>query len=184
MAEETKDPPTEKPAKPAVSAPVTPPSEKEIDSPSWLTLGFLGAIFVVTAGSWGAARFACNMHPPESRGAPKAATEKLIQTPKDAAIEFVQRLRSSDFDGALEVSGGDLQNEVRVSKAECDAHANECARKREAAAGRLTTAVLLRQDAARAEARVTTMLKGQTETYEIGLGREGAVWKAVAKKAL
>lgn len=182
MAEETKPPSTEKPV--TKPAPVVVPSEDEINSPDWLTLGFLGAIFVVTAGSWGAARFACNMHPPESHAAPKTTTERLIQTPKDAAIEFIQRFRSSDFDGALDVSAGDLQSEVRASKAECDSHANDCARKREAAAGRLTTAILVSQDAAHADARVTTTLKGQTEAYEVAVSREGTVWKAVAKKPL
>lgn len=157
------------------------PSERQIDSPNALTLALLGAIFVVTATTWGAARFACNMHPPESRPAPKLPTERLIQTPKDAAIEFIQRFRSSDYDGALEASTGDLQQEIQRLKADCDAKANECARSREAAAGRLTTAVLLRQDASRADADVTTMLKGQTEKYRVVVAHEGAVWKAVSK---
>lgn len=160
------------------------PSEQEIDSPNRLTLLLLGAVFAVTTATWASARFACNMHPPESRSAPKLPTEKLIQTPKDAALELVQRLRSSDFDGALESSTGELRAEVRKLKDACDARANECAREREAAAGRLTTAVLLRQDESRAEAEVTTMLKGQTEKYRVTIVREGTVWKAASRTAL
>lgn len=159
------------------------PSERKIDSPNVLTLALLGAVFIVTATTWGAARFACNMHPPESRGAPKQPTVRLIQTPKDAAIEFIQRLRSSDYDGALEASTGELQQEVQRLKAGCDAKPNECARSREAAAGRLTTAVLLRQDGARADADVTTTLKGQTEKYRVAVVQEGTVWKVASKTA-
>lgn len=160
------------------------PSEREIDSPNLLTLWLLGAVFVVTAGTWGAARFACNMHPPESRPAPKVATDRLLLTPKDAAVEFVQRLRSSDYDGALETCAGEAAQEVMKLKAECATNANDCARRREAAAGRLTTAVVLRQDDARADTRVTTQLKGTTETYAVSVAKDGPVWKAVAKTAL
>jgi hypothetical protein len=158
------------------------PSEDEIDSPDRKTLTLLFVIFAVTTVSWGAARFACNMHPPESRGAPKQATAQLILNPKDAAIEFIQRLRSMDYAGALEVATGDeLTAELTKEKTSCAAKANECAREREASAGRLTTAVVLVQDGFFADARVTTTLKGVKETYRVRLRRDGNVWKAVSK---
>jgi hypothetical protein len=163
--------------------PPRPPTEDEIDSPDRKTLFLLFVVFAVTVGSWGAARFACNMHPPESRGAPKLQTDRLLTSAKDAAIEFVQRLRSADYDGALETCTGELVGEVSRAKAECASHANECARQREASAGRLTTAVVLEQDGFFANARVTTLLKGTKETYKIGLRREGAIWKAASKSA-
>jgi hypothetical protein len=168
------------PAKPR-SAPAAPPTEDEIDSPARKTLFLLFVIFAVTVGSWGAARFACNMHPPESHGAPKIATERLLTTAKDAAIEFVQRFRSADYEGALETVSGDLIPEVTRSKEDCARRANECAREREAAAGRLTTAVVLKQDGFFANTRVTTVLKGTTETYLINVRRDGMLWKAVSK---
>ena len=168
------------PAKARVgAAPI--PSEDELDSPDRKTLTLLFVIFAVTTISWGAARFACNMHPPESRGAPKQATNQLILNPKDAAIEFIQRLRSMDYAGALEVASGDLTTELNKAKADCAAKANECAREREASAGRLTTAVVLVQDGFFADARVTTVLKGVKETYRVRLRRDGQLWKAVSK---
>jgi len=157
------------------------PSETEINSPDVKTLILLAVVFALTVSSWGAARFACNMHPPESRAAPKLTTEKLITTAKDAAIEFVQRWRSADYAGAIEVSSGDVKAEMEKANAECQKNANECARKREAEAGRLTTAVVIRQDGFNAEARVTTQLKDKTDVYIVVLQRDAMLWKAAIK---
>jgi hypothetical protein len=169
------------PQKPKKAEPVRPPSEDEIDSPDRTTLILLFVIFVVTVSSWGAARFACNMHPPQSRPAPKLTTNQLIGTAKDGAIEFVQRWRSADYSGALEIAAGDLVAEMQKLQNDCQARANECAREREAAAGRLTTAVVLNMNSFKADARVTTTLKGVTETYRVVMAREGALWKAGSK---
>jgi hypothetical protein len=162
--------------------PATVPSEMEINSPDRRSLVALFVIFAVTAACWGSARFACNMHPPESRAAPKLTTDRLILTPKDAAIEYVQRWRSYDYEGALAtVTGDDLTTELGKAKTDCATTANECARQREASAGRLTTAVVLAQDGFVADARATTTLKGQKETYRLKLRREGAMWKVFSK---
>jgi hypothetical protein len=178
---------SEKPA-PAKAAPQeasraqVPPSEAAIDSPQWKTLFLMFVVFAVTAGSWGAARFACNMHPPESRGAPKLPTERFMTTAKDAGIELVQRWRSYDFTGAMEIASGDLVQELGKEKSDCEAQANECARKREASAGRLTTAVTLAQDGFNADVRVTTVLKGKTEVYRLRTARrESMLWHVVSK---
>jgi hypothetical protein len=157
------------------------PSEAELNSPDRKTLILLAVVFALTVSSWGAARFACNMHPPESRGAPKLTTDKLITTAKDAAIEFVQRWRSADYAGAIEVSEGELKAEMEKAKADCQKNANECARKHEAEAGRLTTAVVLRQDGFNAEAKVTTELRGKTDVYVLVLQRDAMLWKAASK---
>lgn len=178
---------SEKPA-PATAAPKErpkapePPSEAAIDSPQWKTIFLMFVVFAVTVGSWGAARFACNMHPPESRGAPKLPTERLMTTAKDAGIEFVQRWRSYDFSGALELASGDLVQDLTKEKSDCEAKANECARQREASAGRLTTAVTLAQDGFNADVRVTTVLKGKTEIYRLRASRrETMLWHVVSK---
>ncbi len=176
--------PEEAPAKARPAAPAAIPSEAEINSPDRKSLIALFVIFAVTTMSWGAARFACNMHPPESHAAPKLATDRLLLSAKDAAIEFVQRWRSMDYAGALEtVSGDDLTAELSKAKADCAAKANECARQREASAGRLTTAVVLAQDGFVADTKVTTALKGTKETYRVRVKRDGQLWKAVSKSA-
>jgi hypothetical protein len=182
MAEASEKKEPEKPPTPA-SKPKAPefPSEAEINSPDSKTLTLLFVVFALTVSSWGAARFACNMHPPESRGAPKLTTDKLISTAKDAAIEFVQRWRSADYAGAIDVSAGEVLAEMEKAKAECQKNANECARKHEAEAGRLTTAVVLRQDGFNAEAKVTTQLKDKKDTYMVVLQRDNMVWKAAMK---
>ncbi|HVU05541.1 MAG TPA: hypothetical protein VHE30_27525 [Polyangiaceae bacterium] len=159
-----------------------PPTEEEIDSPDQKTLTLLFVLFAVTVGSWGAARFACNMHPPESRSAPKVPTERLLTTAKDGAIEFIQRYRSSDFDGALQCATGDLVAQVTQKKEDCDKRANECAREREAQAGRLTTAVVDKEDGFVGDAHVTTALKGETEKWHVIMKRDGVgmYWKAAS----
>jgi hypothetical protein len=176
--------PENPPAKARVAPAILVPSEEEIDSPDRKVLIALFVIFAVTAVSWGAARFACNMHPPESRAAPKLPTDRLILSAKDAALEFVQRWRSMDYTGALETaSGEELVAELQKAKAACASKANECAREREAAAGRLTTAAVLAQDGFVADARVTTVLKGTKETYRVRVRRDGSsgAWKVISK---
>ncbi|HEX4339472.1 MAG TPA: hypothetical protein VH062_26380 [Polyangiaceae bacterium] len=173
--------PEQAPRKERAAAPAI-PSESEIDSPDRRALIGLFVVFVVTTLSWGAARFACNMHPPESRGAPKLSTDRLLLSPKDASIEFVQRWRSMDYEGALgTVSGEGLTAELNKAKADCAAKANDCARQREASAGRLTSSVVLAQDGFVADARVTTVLKGTKEVYRVRVKRDGPLWKAVSK---
>jgi hypothetical protein len=160
-----------------------PPSEDEIDVPDWRTLTLLGALFAVTAGSWGAARFSCNMHPPQSAPPPKLTIDRLAANPKDAAIEFLQRARSNDYDGALELALRDARTDLEASRAACQKTAAECARKREAMAGLLTTAVLERQDASTAEATATTHFKGEKKSFKVRLARDGSIWKVVGYTA-
>lgn len=185
MAEDSEKEPVEAAGSPARAKGQYPDllSEAEIDSPDQKTLVLLFVVFALTVCSWGAARFACNMHPPESRAAPKLTTDKLITSAKDGAIEFVQRWRSGDYAGAAEVAIGEVKAEMEKAAAECQKTANECARKREAEAGRLTTAVVLRQDGFAAEAKVTTELKGKTDRYVLVLQRDGMLWKASSKTA-
>jgi hypothetical protein len=176
--------PENAPAKSRVAPATLVPSEDEIDSPDRKVLIALFVIFAVSTVSWGAARFACNMHPPESRAAPKLPTDRLILSAKDAAIEFVQRWRSMDYSGALETASGDeVVADRKKAQAACASKANECAREREAAAGRLTTAVVLAQDGFVADARVVTVLKGAKETYRVRVRRDagGGAWKVVSK---
>ncbi|HEX3594192.1 MAG TPA: hypothetical protein VHU80_03795 [Polyangiaceae bacterium] len=176
--------PNPAPTREQASAPATIPSEAEINSPDKKSLIALFVVFAVTTASWGAARFACNMHPPESHAAPKLSTDRLLLTAKDAAIEYVQRWRSMDYEGALAtVSGEPLTTELTKAKADCAAKANECARQREASAGRLTSAVVLAQDGFVADTRVTTVLKGTKEVYRVRVRRDGPLWKAVSKSS-
>jgi hypothetical protein len=180
MADEAKDEPRPPQTREKVAAQVA-PTEEEIDSPDRKTLVLLSVVFVVTAVCWGSARFACNMHPPESRSAPKLPTERLIATPKDAAIEFVQRWRSNDIDGALEIATGPAAAELATDKAACTANANQCARDREAAAGRVTSGQLIGQDGFNGDVRVTTELKGKKETYRVRVHREDTGFKVLTK---
>jgi len=180
-AAKAKPPASEGPKAPTAKKPANlPPSESEINSPEWKTLVLLFALFAVTVCSWGAARFSCNMHPPESKPPPKLSTASLAANPKDAAIEFIQRARSNDFDGALELASRDARSDLETSRAECQKNAADCARKREAMAGLLTTAIVERQDASTADAEATTYFKGEKKNFRVKLVRDGTIWKVVA----
>jgi hypothetical protein len=167
------------PALPRVARPEL--TEEQINSPSRTALVPLYVVFAVTLMSWGAARFACNMHPPESRPPPKLSIDRLAATPKDAAIEAVQRWESHDYDGALQIAAGSAAAELEKARADCQAHANECARQREASAGLLTMAEVLRNDGSNADAHVTTLFKGQKKEFKVSLSRSGMLWKIVSR---
>jgi hypothetical protein len=167
----------------AKKAPQTPPSERDINSPDWRALTLLFVIFGVTASSWGAARFACNMHPPESKPPPKLTTAQLAANPKDAAIEFIQRARSKDYDGALELALKDARTDLAVESTKCAKNAADCARQREAMAGLLTNAVVEHQDGMTADALATTYFKGEKKTFRVKLARDATVWKVVSYSA-
>lgn len=170
------------PPKAKTTAPA-PPSEDEIDSPDWKTLTLLFVIFAVTVSSWGAARFACNMHPPESKPPPKLTTDRLAASPKDAAIEFIQRARSKDYDGALELALKDARTDLAVESTKCAKNAAECARSREAMAGLLTTAIVERQDGPTADAVATTYFKGEKKNFRVKLVRDSTIWKVTSYSA-
>ena len=185
MADETQgateapapDPAPPPPAPKAPPSPARPPTEAEIDSPDRRTLGLLGAVLLVTVASWGSARFSCNMHPPESKPPPKLGIERLTATAKDAAIEFVQRWQSSDYDGALEIAAGEAEADMGRQKAACAADASACARRREAAAGLMTVVTVVHNTGFVAQAKATTHLKGQTHSYAVTLARNAMLWK-------
>jgi hypothetical protein len=164
----------------AKKAPPTPPSESEINSPDWRTLTLMFVIFAVTVSSWGAARFACNMHPPESKPPPKLTTDRLAANPKDAAIEFIQRARGNDIEGALELALRDARTDLEAQRATCEKNAADCARKKEAMAGLLTTAVVEQQDGMSADAVATTYFKGEKKNFRVKLARDATIWKVVS----
>lgn len=161
------------------------PTERELNSPDRLTLVLLASVFSVTLFSWGAARFACNLHPPESRPPAALPTEKLSATPKDAAVELQQRSRTLDFKGALELAKGPLASEIAEERKSCESQGAECETKRRTLASQvLTTAVVISQDADSAEVRVTNHVGDAQEVYRLKLEREGPIWKGTERQRI
>jgi hypothetical protein len=158
-------------------------SEKEIDSPSLLTLGMLGSVALATITMWGAAKFACNAHPPETRKPRQVATAELARDPKGAAFEMQQRWSSYDFDGALQLASGAVAADIKRDQQTCAARKSECdQKKQELAKQPLTLAALLERDPQRARVHVTTLggLHGRKD-WLAEVTPEGGIWKVVSR---
>lgn len=153
--------------------------ESEVPVPDRQTLGMLGVIAASTVVMWGAAKFACNAHPPESKKPREVGTVELASTPKDAAIEMIQRLASYEFDRALELADTEPAQEVERQLRACESNGKEaCDAKRKQAAGKvLTTAEVLTSSASAAKARVTTTGPDGTRVYSVDLVNAPPIWK-------
>jgi len=158
--------------------------ETEVPVPDRQTLGMLGVIALSTVVMWGAAKFACNAHPPESKKPREVGTVELASTPKDAAIEMVHRLASLEFDRALELADTEPAQEVERQLRACESAGKEaCDAKREQAAGKvLTTAEVLSSSGNSAKARVTTTGPEGTRVYAVDLVNSPPIWKVTRLK--
>ncbi len=158
--------------------------EAEVPVPDRQTLGMLGVIALSTVVMWGAAKFACNAHPPESKKPREVGTVELASTPKDAAIEMVHRLASLEFDRALELADTEPAQEVERQLRACESNGKEaCDAKREQAAGKvLTTAEVLSSSSNTAKARVTTTGPEGTRVYAVDLVSAPPIWKVTRLK--
>jgi hypothetical protein len=159
-----------------------PPTETEIDSPDRRALTLLAVVFVMTAGSVGSARLACNYHPPESHSPPVLSTDKLAKTPKDAAMELFHRWATKNYDLARELAKGSLLEQLESEAKQCEKDASQCASERKRLTKEVvTSAVLLESGADSAVARVTSVVLGKVSHYRVDLVRDGPIWKGTKR---
>ena len=157
-------------------------SEARIDSPKKQTLYMLGAVAAATVVLWGAARFACNAHPPESRKARSAPISVVARQPKGAAIELQQRWATYDCPAALEFAKGEVQQQLYKDQQECEADFSACESRRAKLVGKVTSlGEVLSRDARSAKVRVQTTADGETKTYLLELTQDGMLWKVVKR---
>jgi hypothetical protein len=160
--------------------PPLPRTESEIDAPDRVTLLMLGVMGFMTIVLWAFAKGGCNYHPPRETRRPRAVkTEELARDPKGAALEMQQRLVQYDFDGALELTGGAAEKDVKQRKADCAAKAAACAENRKKNERVATSAMLLERDMASATVRATSTDPAK-QTNILRLERSGAMWKVVS----
>lgn len=183
-APDSADEPRERrPVKKKKPKPPIPTDEREIDAPDKLTLSMLGVMGIVTLALWVFARAACNYHPPRETRRPRAVKlEELAREPKDAAMEQQLRFAHYDFDGALQLTSGAAAEDVQKAKADCAAHAQDCAMKRKQAEKSVeATAALLERSATDATVRVTTLRGGAKEVSLTKLSKQGPIWKVISR---
>ncbi|MBN2192327.1 MAG: hypothetical protein JW751_05885 [Polyangiaceae bacterium] len=153
--------------------------ESDVPAPDVQTLGMLGVVALSTLVMWGAAKFACNAHPPESKKPREVGTVELASTPKDAAIELVQRLASHEYDRAAELADTEPAQEIEKQMRQCESNGKaSCDARRSKVAGKvLTTAELLTITNSAARARVTTTGPEGTRVYAVELVNAPPIWK-------
>ncbi|HEY2405556.1 MAG TPA: hypothetical protein VGI10_06125 [Polyangiaceae bacterium] len=160
--------------------PPLPRTEEEINSPTRQTLGMLGILGGMTLVMWALAHGACNYHPPKETRNPRAVgTPELASDPKNAAIEFQQRLLTHNFDGALELASGAEVAEVQKAKAACNAQCLQDRSKLEKTV--FTSAALIARNPLVAVARATSVGSSQSGPYEMNLEHVGQLWKVSAR---
>jgi hypothetical protein len=153
-------------------------SEAEINVPDRQTLGFLGAMVIMTLFLWGFARAACNAHPPRETRRPRVVkTEELVRDPKSAAVELFQRLGHANFKSATELVTPEAAAAVERERQACESNAAACAERRKDQQKVLSTGALLERAQSGATVRVESHVAGAEKTYLVRLERQGATWK-------
>ncbi len=162
---------------------VRPLTEAEINTPDMQTLIMLGVLAATTIVLWVFAHAGCNYHPPrETRRQRDVTTADLTREPKDAAIEFQQRLLTLNYVGALEIVAGPLVQTVKEQQAPCQADRAGCDAKRLKLQNAVTAGVVLSRTPVSAKVRVTTFhLPGGDQSFLTLVERDGATWKVTAR---
>jgi hypothetical protein len=145
----------------------------------------LGAVAAATVLMWGAARFACNAHPPASKKPRHVTTGELAKTPKGAAIELQQRWIGHQYAAALELAKGEVAKQIQEELEACEADIAACDKKRDQVAGKLRSMADLVSRAGRsAKVRVRTSIAGEApQTYLLEVESAGDWWRAVKRTA-
>lgn len=159
-----------------------PLTEAEINVPDIQTLIMLGVLTVTSITMWAFAHAGCNYHPPRETRRPRdVTTAELVREPKDAGIEFQQRLLTLNYKGAAEIAAGAAADEVKKEQQSCAANAAECARRKTAAASAISAAVMLERGPTSAKLRVTTYsLPGGNRSFLTLVERDASGWKVTA----
>jgi len=153
-----------------------PRTERELNSPSPLTLRLLGVIFLATFLPWVAAKVACNVREAPLRQPPELPVDVLARQPKDAALELQQRAASGHYREAAELAKGDAAQELLAADARCQTDPEPCAALRAQAKEVATRAVLVGRGPLLAEARAESQVGGKTERYVMRLEADGNRW--------
>jgi hypothetical protein len=159
-------------------------AESQIDAPRKQTLYLLGAVAGATVIMWGAARFACNAHAPISMRPHVATIDQLARTPKGAAIELEQRWATNDFAAALELTKGELHQQVMQEQQRCEADLSWCDAQREQVAGKvISMGEVLSRGPRSAKVRVRTTIGTKTTSHLLELEPNLRMWKVVKRTA-
>jgi hypothetical protein len=159
-----------------------PRTERELNSPSPLTMGLLGVVFLATFFPWVAAKLACNGREPPPRSPPELTLDVLARQPKDAALELQQRVATGHYREAAELARGDAARELQEAEARCQSDPKPCEALRASSRAVTTRAVLVGRGPLLAEARVESQRGDQSERYVVKLQAEGPRWYVIERK--
>jgi hypothetical protein len=182
--EDDEPPPPKRRRRAPARAVVGPPwNEKTIDSPSRFSLGMIGSVALATVAMWGAGKFACNAHPPETRKPKLATAAELARDPKSTAFELQQRWSAYDFAAAALLATGPVLQEIKKDQERCAQNRADCEQKRESLKDTpLTLAALVARTPQAAKVKVKSLggLAGQRE-FAMDVVQEGGKWKVASR---
>ena len=163
--------------------PPLPKTEQELDAPNVQTLYMLGVLAAAVVIMAGAARFACNYHPDETKNPREVAAAELAKDPKDAALACQQAWATRNYARALEFAKGKAQTELQQAKQQCDADSGCAKQAAELSSKVLTTSEVLARQPTSALIRVrSTGAPAGTESFLLDLEQEGMTWKVAARR--
>lgn len=164
-----------------------PLTEQEVNVPDRQTLWMLGSLTFLGITLWVFAHAGCNYHPPRETRRPRAVTTAdLTREPKDAAIEFQQRLLTHNYEGALEIAasksaGKDWIGRIEQQRKSCEADRAACDRQKQESQGAITMGILLERSPTSAKVRVIThRVPGGPKKYLALVERDSGAWKITA----
>jgi hypothetical protein len=155
--------------------------ERELNSPTPLTLRLLAVIFIATFIPWVGAKVACNEREAPVRAPFDLPTDVLAKQPKSAALELQQRVATHQYRQAAELAKGALAEELLAADARCQAEPQPCEERR-AQQGRIfTRAVLVSRGPGAARVRAETRIGEQLERVAMLLEPDAGRWYVVSR---
>ena len=128
-------------------------------TPDRATLVGLALIAAVTWLGWGSARLACNRDAQVIHAPGQLSDERMAVTPRDAAIEFHQRLWTGEFEGALEFATGSAIKFVEAERAKCPSDHQKCENQSPNPAKTVTVVEVVEATDSEAEVRIISVAR-------------------------
>lgn len=162
-------------------------TERDLNSPTPLTLRLLGVIFAATFIPWVGAKTACNLREAPQRTPLELPAAVHARQAKSAALELQQRAATGRFAEAAELARGELREQLLAEAERCRAEPAPCEALRAREQRVVSHAVLVRRTANTAEARVETRVgdapQAAAEKVQVRLEADGGRWYVVERAA-
>lgn len=157
-------------------------TERQLNSPTPLTLRLLGVIFIATFLPWAGAKIACNQRESPVRQPLDLPTDVLAKTPKGAALELQQRAATSRYAEAAELAKAEAAQDLLAADARCKSDPQPCEQRRAQSGKIFSRVVVLSRGPAAATVRAESELDGKpVDRVAMRLVQEEGRWYVTAR---